>query len=123
MRHSLATLLLCLFASQAIAAEHCVSSVYWLGDGSSGTKTASGERMNDNTLTAAHKSIKLGTYVKVTNRNNGKSVVVRINDRGPFVAGRCVDLTKAAARAISVNGLAPVSVEVVSPASLRAKSQ
>lgn len=112
MRHLLATLLLCLFASQA-AAESCVASVYWLGDGSSGTKTASGERMNDNTLTAAHKSIKLGTYVKVTNRNNGKSVVVRINDRGPFVAGRCVDLTKAAARAIGVNGLAPVSVERV----------
>lgn len=59
--------------------------------------TASGERCNPNALTAAHRSLPFGTKVKVENLKNGKSVVVRINDRGPFVGGRIIDLTKAAA--------------------------
>lgn len=61
------------------------------------SKTASGERMNPAAMTAAHRSLPFGTKVKVTNRNNGKAVVVRINDRGPFVRGRILDLSKAAA--------------------------
>ena len=61
------------------------------------SKTASGERMNPNAMTAAHRSLKFGTKVKVTNRKNGKSVVVRINDRGPFAKGRVLDLSRAAA--------------------------
>jgi rare lipoprotein A len=59
-------------------------------------KTASGERFDNYAMTAAHKSLPFGSKVKVTNLNNGKSVTVRINDRGPFVKGRIIDLTRAA---------------------------
>ncbi len=62
------------------------------------SRTASGERMNPSAMTAAHRSLPFGTKVKVTNKRNGKSVVVRINDRGPFVKGHVIDLSKAAAR-------------------------
>ena len=62
------------------------------------SKTASGERCNPNALTAAHRSLPFGTKVKVENLANGKSVVVRINDRGPFAKGRVIDVTKAAAQ-------------------------
>jgi rare lipoprotein A len=66
------------------------------------SKTASGERMNASYLTAAHRSLKFGTRVEVTNRRNGKSVVVRINDRGPFIRGRVMDLSKAAASRVGM---------------------
>ncbi|OQM76340.1 septal ring lytic transglycosylase RlpA family protein [Manganibacter manganicus] len=62
------------------------------------SRTASGERMNPAAMTAAHRTLPFGTRIKVTNRNNGRSVVVRINDRGPFVKGRVLDLSRAAAR-------------------------
>jgi rare lipoprotein A len=62
------------------------------------SKTASGERMNPAAMTAAHRSLPFGTRLKVTNQKNGRSVVVRINDRGPFIRGRMLDLSKAAAR-------------------------
>ncbi len=62
------------------------------------SRTASGERMNPASLTAAHRSLPFGTKVKVTNQRNGKTVVVRINDRGPFIRGRVIDVSKAAAR-------------------------
>ena len=62
-----------------------------------GRKTASGERMNPNAMTAAHRKLRFGSKVRVTNRRNGRSVVVRINDRGPFIRGRVIDLSKAAA--------------------------
>lgn len=61
------------------------------------SKTASGERANPNAMTAAHRSLPFGTRVKVTNLRNGRSVIVRVNDRGPFVGGRVIDVTKAAA--------------------------
>ena len=61
------------------------------------SKTASGERMNASDLTAAHRSLPFGTRLRVTNQNNGKSVVVRINDRGPFIKGRMLDLSRGAA--------------------------
>jgi rare lipoprotein A len=64
------------------------------------SRTASGERMNPHALTAAHRTLPLGTHVRVTNKRNGKAIVVRINDRGPFVRGRIVDLSRAAARAL-----------------------
>ena len=64
------------------------------------SKTASGERMNPSALTAAHRSLPFGTKLRVTNQKNGKSGVVRINDRGPFVKGRVLDLSKAAAQQI-----------------------
>lgn len=61
------------------------------------SKTASGERMNPNAMTAAHRSLPFGTRVRVENLSNGRSVVVRINDRGPFVRGRIIDVSRAAA--------------------------
>lgn len=79
------------------------------------SKTASGERMNAAKLTAAHRSLSFGTKVKVTNKRNGKSVVVRINDRGPFTRGRVIDLSKAAAHNIDMvsSGTASVCYEVI----------
>jgi rare lipoprotein A len=77
--------------------------------------TANGERYNKMGLTAAHRSFKFGTRVKVTNMKTGKSVVVRINDRGPFVKGRIIDLSLGAARVIGLNksGVAKVKVTVL----------
>lgn len=66
------------------------------------SKTASGERMNPSAMTAAHRSLPFGTKVRVTNKHNGKSVVVRINDRGPFIKGRVIDLSKGAAKQIGM---------------------
>jgi rare lipoprotein A len=78
--------------------------------------TANGEHYNPNAMTAASRTLPFGTLVRVTNRNNGRSVVVRINDRGPFVGGRVIDLSQAAASEIGMtgSGAAPVSLEVVS---------
>ena len=91
-----------------------IASVYASkGDGYSGGRSASGERVSSGALTAAHRSLPFGTMVRVTNNRNNKSVVVRINDRGPFVRGRVIDLTPAGARAIGMSGLAPVSLSVV----------
>jgi rare lipoprotein A len=89
-------------------AESGIASVY------SGEKTANGEYAHASRLTAAHKTLPFGTMVEVTNRSNGRSVTVRINDRGPFVRGRVIDLTPAGARAIGSNGLARVDLHVLS---------
>jgi rare lipoprotein A len=87
----------------------------WYGPGFHGRQTANGERFNQNDLTAAHRSLPFGTRVRVTNTNNGRSVVVRINDRGPFSGGRVIDLSSAAAAAIGLksSGVGPVSIEVL----------
>ena len=80
-----------------------------------GRKTASGERFNPSRMTAAHKTLPFGTRVRVTNMRNGRSVVVRINDRGPFIRGRVIDLSRGAAGVIGMigRGIAPVRVEVL----------
>ncbi|MEO0369584.1 MAG: septal ring lytic transglycosylase RlpA family protein [Pseudomonadota bacterium] len=77
------------------------------------SKTASGERMDPSSMTAAHCSFRFGTKVRVTNRKNGRSVVVRINDRGPFTKGRIIDLSKAAAAKLGYirRGHTPVCIE------------
>jgi rare lipoprotein A len=67
--------------------------------------------MSNHTLTAAHRSLPFGTKVRVTNRRNGKTVVVTINDRGPFIRGRIIDLTPAGARALGFSGLTLVTIE------------
>jgi rare lipoprotein A len=104
-----------LYSSSVLAANQTgIASVYANGDGHAWSKTANGERVNPNALTAAHKTLPFGTLVSVTNKRNGRSVTVRINDRGPFVAGRVIDLTPAGARAIGASGLAPVALTVVS---------
>jgi rare lipoprotein A len=79
-------------------------------------RTASGEQMSSGAMTAAHRTLPFGTQVTVLNRNNGRSAIVRINDRGPFVRGRVIDLSPAAAQALKVDGLAPVSLIVESGA-------
>ena len=78
-------------------------------------RTASGEKFNNNAFTAAHKSLPFGTKLKVTNLRNGLSVLVRVNDRGPYVKGRIIDLSKAAAKKIGIgrSGTARVQLEVV----------
>ena len=78
-----------------------------------GRRTASGERFNPSAMTAAHRTLRFGTRVRVTNSRNGRSVVVRINDRGPFVKGRSIDLSSGAARAIGMDSNARVRMEVI----------
>lgn len=89
---------------------HGIASYY-----GTGTRTASGARFNPRAMTAAHRSLPFGTKVRVTNKRNGRSVVVTINDRGPFIRGRIIDLSTGAADVIGMrrSGLAPVSVEVL----------
>ncbi len=74
--------------------------------------TANGEHMNPNAMTAAHKTLPFGSRVTVFNRRNGRSATVRINDRGPYVSGRVIDLSPGAARVLGVDGLAPVQLRV-----------
>jgi rare lipoprotein A len=95
-------------SAQTLLASSGIASVY------SDHHTASGEQMNSGAMTAAHRTLPFGTKVTVVNRSNGRSAVVRINDRGPFVYGRVIDLSPAAAQALEVNGLAPVSLIVES---------
>lgn len=97
--------LLCLFSTSAIA-EFCIASQYGYGGG----RTASGERMNPNALTAAHRTRSFGSQVSVTSQRSGRTVTVRINDRGPFVKGRCIDLSSGAARALGMSGTERVSL-------------
>jgi rare lipoprotein A len=87
----------------------------WYGPGFIGNKTASGDIFDDSKLTAAHKTLPLGSKVKVTNLTNGRSVRVEINDRGPFVGNRIIDLSKAAAHALGMveDGVVQVRVDPV----------
>ena len=111
MRRLIAALLFCCSLAIPVGAEDCVASVYAVGDSSQpGTKTASGIPHDDNAMTAAHKSLPFGSKVKVTNKKSGDAVTVTITDRGPYVKGRCIDLSKAGASALGFAGLAPVSV-------------
>jgi len=98
-----------LFAGHAAQAQTGIASIYAYA----GSKTASGQRAHPGGLTAAHRTLPFGTMVKVTNRRNGKAVTVRINDRGPFIRGRVIDVTPAAARALGFSGLAPVTLAVL----------
>ena len=93
----------------------CKASMYGNGDGTHGGPTASGERFNANAMTAAHKTLPMNSRVKVTNKANGKTTVVRINDRGPYVGGRCLDLSVAAMKAVGgySSGVISVSYEVL----------
>lgn len=85
----------------------------WYGPGFHGRKTANGEKFDQMSYTAAHKSLRFGTLLKITNPKNGKSIVVRINDRGPYIEGRDLDLSKAAALELGLmrKGVARLKVE------------
>ena len=87
----------------------------WYGAQYAGRPTASGAIFDPGKLTAAHRTLPFGTRVRVTNRDNGRSVTVTINDRGPFTPGRVIDLSEAAARKIDMirAGIAPVEIEVL----------
>lgn len=80
----------------------------------SGKVTANGERYNPDGITAAHRTLPFGTRVLVTNNRTGRSVVVRINDRGPFIRGRIIDLSRGAKRKLGMDGLAPVCLKIIS---------
>ena len=90
----------------------------YYSDRLNGHKTASGQKLDQNALTAAHPTLPFGTKVKVTNTKNNRSVVVRINDRGPTQAGRVIDVTRAAAGKLGIakNGTVPVKLEVMAEA-------
>jgi rare lipoprotein A len=97
--------------AKVISSGSCEASSYWQGQ-----MTASGEPFDPSELTAAHKTLPMGSKVRVTNRNNGRSVVVRINDRGPYAGGRCLDLSRAAMKKVGGTGagVIPVRYEVLS---------
>ena len=94
-------------ASSFAQAQSGIASVY------SGGRTASGETARASGMTAAHRTLPIGTLVRVTNRRSGRTAVVRINDRGPFVRGRIIDVTPAAARMLGFSGLASVTLDVI----------
>lgn len=95
------------------AAAHGAAS--WYGPGFHGRQTASGERFDQNAMTAAHRTLPFGTRLRVTNETNGRSVVVRVNDRGPFVGKRLIDLSRGAAERIGLirKGIGRVRLEVL----------
>jgi rare lipoprotein A len=101
--------------ANGLLASASVGQASWYGPGFYGGRTASGEVFRPGTLTAAHRSLPFGTLVRVTNLNNGRSAVVRINDRGPFHGGRIIDLAHGAAQQLGVtsSGTAQVKLEVV----------
>ena len=109
-----------IFSSATAHAESGIASRYGGDDGLCGGPIASGRliersgRLNCSALHAAHKTLRFGAMVRVTNLYNRRSVVVEIVDRGPFVRGRIIDVTPAAAHVLGFSGLAPVSLEIVS---------
>lgn len=127
MKHLLLTALLVLLAgcaghaphpaptpgSATATGYHAEGQASWYGSRHHGRRTASGERFDMHALSAAHRSLPFGSKVKVTNLHNRRSVVVRINDRGPYARGRIIDLSRAAAERIGMlkSGTAPVRVE------------
>ena len=104
-------LALCALMSLEAAAQAQIATHY--GKEFAGRRTASGERFNPGAMTAAHRTLPFGTKVRVTNSRSGQSVIVRINDRGPFVKGRSIDLSSGAARAIGMGSTGNVRIEVV----------
>jgi rare lipoprotein A len=92
-----------------------VGQASWYGPGFFGARTASGEIFRPGTMTAAHRHLAFGTRVRVTNLDNGRSTVVRINDRGPFTGGRVIDLAHGAAQVLGLtaSGIADVKLEVI----------
>ena len=94
--------------TSSAAGETGLASVY---SHESGSGTASGQKLNGGALTAAHRTLPCGSKVKVTNKTNGRTAVVTINDRGPFRRGRVIDVTPAAARVLGFSGLAQVTLE------------
>ncbi|MCW5713699.1 MAG: septal ring lytic transglycosylase RlpA family protein [Bauldia sp.] len=112
-RTGAAALLMLTLASPSIAAQCGLAS--WYGPGFHGRTAASGEIYNQNAMTAAHRTLPFGTIVNVTRTDDGRSVRVRITDRGPYIQGRVIDLSRAAAVALDMidPGVVPVRISVV----------
>ena len=108
----LATLIGTLILLFSISTTTHAAQASWYGPGFHGKTTASGEKYNMNELTAAHKTLGFGSKVKVTNLKNNKSVIVRINDRGPYHGQRIIDLSKKANKLISCD-LCPVKMTIL----------
>jgi rare lipoprotein A len=100
--------ILIVFSTSAFAGQTVAT---WYGDEHAGKRTASGERFNPNDLTTAHRSLPFGTCLRVSNPKTGRSVSVRVNDRGPFTKGVLLDLSHGAARAIGMRSTQSVSVD------------
>ena len=115
MRYSLSIFCLLVLFTFQVNAQIQEGKASYYADKFEGRQTASGEKYKHSKMTAAHKTLPFGTIVKLTNIKNNKSVEVRINDRGPFVAGRIIDLSKSAAEELGFvnDGLADVKIEVV----------
>ncbi|MBN2553705.1 MAG: septal ring lytic transglycosylase RlpA family protein [Spirochaetales bacterium] len=109
--------LVLLLAAAVLSAYEQEGLASWYGGKFQGRQTASGEIFDTNRFTAAHKSLAFGTVVRVTNLENDRSTIVRINDRGPFIPGRIIDLSRAAAAAIGLagKGVVRVRIEVLPP--------
>jgi rare lipoprotein A len=110
------TTLLLLSGGASVARENCIASHYGVGDGYNGGRVACRGLGPFNThatspYTAAHRTAPCGSWLRVTSLRNGRSIRVRVTDRGPFVRGRCVDLGVAGARALGIDGIGPVRVE------------
>ena len=108
-------LILCFFfplSSDSFENSPQYGNASWYGGRFHGRKTASGERFDMHSFTGAHRELPFGTIIRVTNLRNGREVYVRVNDRGPFVKGRIVDLSRAAAKAIGFNGRGVIRVRV-----------
>lgn len=101
----------CLASGAAMAGTGCGGASWYAAH----SRTASGERMNPGMLTAAHRSLRFGTKLRVTNSRNGRAVIVRVNDRGPFIRGRVLDLSRAAATSIGMihSGTARVCYQII----------
>jgi rare lipoprotein A len=102
---------LCALVCLESAAQAELAAYY--GQEFAGRRTASGEKFNPSAMTAAHRTLPFGTRIRVTNSRNGRSIIVRINDRGPFVKGRAIDLSSGAARAIGMASTGNVRMEVI----------
>ncbi|HKA75604.1 MAG TPA: septal ring lytic transglycosylase RlpA family protein [Xanthobacteraceae bacterium] len=94
--------------TSSVADQAGIASVY---SHESGSATANGGKLNREALTAAHRTLPFGSKVTITNKSNGRSVVVTINDRGPFVRGRIIDVSPAAARSLGFSGVAQVTID------------
>lgn len=91
---------------------HSFSGVASMYGNESGSRTASGQRFNENAMTCAHRTLPFGTKLRVS--HGGRSIIVTVNDRGPFVRGRVIDLSRGAARALGISGLGQITADVVS---------
>ena len=107
----LSLILLTLLSTNLMADQ--IGTASWYGHPHHGKKTASGERYNMHGLSAAHRHIKLGSKVRVTNLKNKKSVIVKINDRGPYVRGRIIDLSLGAKKMLAMDGTTKVKLEIL----------